>query len=257
MTEVTAAAEQLLQTPPIHPDWRPLLSAALSTMNPDYLQTLLDDDDWLPGKDRLFAAFGTKPQSCRYILFGESPYPRKASANGIAFHDAAVGELWSPSGLSKTVNRATSLRNIVKTALCAEGLVEPDAQGRVSQTQIARLDKQGLVQTLDQLFERLHAAGCLMLNATPVLHPKRKAHAESRQWKPFTERLLTQIGKTLENPPTLVLWGRIAAEIGSLAATAAFPRISSEHPYNVSFIQNKDMLDLFGRLGLLELRQQA
>ena len=42
-------------------------------------------------------------------------------ANGYAFWDAAVNELWSDNGLSKAVNRATSLRNFIKMLLVTEG----------------------------------------------------------------------------------------------------------------------------------------
>ena len=87
--------------------------------------------NWLPGRDHLFAAFQRDLVNCRYILIGESPYPRRQSANGIAFYDAAVDQLWSDKGLSKAVNRATSLRNIIKTALLAQGLIEPDADGKI------------------------------------------------------------------------------------------------------------------------------
>ena len=81
---------------------------------------------WLVARciDRLLAAFQRDRAGVRYLLIGESPYPRRASANGIAFYDAAVDSLWSEQGLSKAVNRATSLRNIVKTALLAEGLLQ-------------------------------------------------------------------------------------------------------------------------------------
>ena len=80
----------------------------------------------MPGIDQLFSAFRRDRHNLRYILIGESPYPRAESANGIAFYDAAVNALWSETGLSKPVNRATSMRNIIKTALLAEGLIETD-----------------------------------------------------------------------------------------------------------------------------------
>ena len=109
--------ETLIRRAGVHDDWRPLLIDALDTLEPDYLQSLIDDHSWLPGIDQLLAAFRRDRGGVRYLLIGESPYPRRESANGIAFYDAAVGSLWSEQGLSKAVNRATSLRNIVKAAL--------------------------------------------------------------------------------------------------------------------------------------------
>ena len=106
--------ECLMQRSQVHPQWQEILAEALATLDPDYLHSLLQDDSWLPGADCLLSAFKRDRLGVRYLLIGESPYPRRESANGIAFYDAAVGELWSAQGLSKPVNRATSLRNIVR-----------------------------------------------------------------------------------------------------------------------------------------------
>ena len=116
----------------------------------------------------------------KFILIGESPYPRATSANGIAFHDAAVDDLWSQNGLSKAVNKATSLRNIMKTALLAEGLVEPDQEGKISQSNIANLDKSPLAPTASALFERWQQQGFLLMNTTPVLHASRKPAQDAK-----------------------------------------------------------------------------
>ncbi len=69
----------------VHSQWRPLLEKALKTMDPDYLHALTHSDDWLPGKASLFAAFSLPLDDRRYLLLGESPYPRAQSANGYAF----------------------------------------------------------------------------------------------------------------------------------------------------------------------------
>ena len=244
-------ADQLLARARVHPDWQPLLEPALAELDAEYLAALIDDPRWLPGPDRLLAAFSHAPSELRYLLIGESPYPRAESANGIAFYDAAVSDLWSDTGLSKAVNRATSLRNIVKTALLAEGLVDKDPDGRLSQATIARLDKTGLVQTLPELFDRLRQAGFLMINATPVLHPRRKPAQEARHWEPFLERLLGSIAVISARPATLVLWGKIAKTVEAMPSSREFDRILCEHPYNLSFIDNPRMRELFARLRLL------
>lgn len=235
----------------VHPDWRKLLEPALASLDPDYVTALIEDPNWLPGPERLLAAFQAPPTNLKYLLIGESPYPRAESANGIAFFDAAVEALWSEQGLSKAVNRATSLRNIIKTALLAEGHVEADRDGRLSQATIARADKTGLVQTLPELFDNLRRAGFLMINATPVLHPARKPVAEARYWRGFLEQLLEAIAARAEPRPRLVLWGKIARLVESMPASASFARLVCEHPYNLSFIDNADMRALFAGLGVL------
>jgi uracil-DNA glycosylase len=249
--------ERLLDESRVHDDWRGLLGSALGRVEPAYLATLLADDSWLPGADRLLAAFRRQRTGLRFLLLGESPYPRRESANGIAFYDAAVGGLWSERGLSKAVNRATSLRNIVKTALLAEGRLERDANGKPSQQAIARIDKRGLVQTLAELFANFEAAGFLLLNATPVLHPARKPAAEARYWREFLDCLLDSLRRDAGPTPTLLLWGKIASLVEALPASRGYRRLACEHPYNLSFIDNPDMLYLFAELRLLEAGQPS
>lgn len=245
-------AEVLIRRSGVHEDWRPLLIDALATLEHDYLQALINDDSWLPGIDHLLAAFRRDRDGVRYLLIGESPYPRRESANGIAFYDAAVGSLWSEQGLSKAVNRATSLRNIMKTALLAEGHLHKDNHGKISQQAIAAIDRRGLVETLGEVFDNLQRAGFLMLNATPVLHPQRKPVREARYWQAFLERLLESIAQQAPAQVTLLLWGKIAKLIEAMPASSNYRKLVCEHPYNISFIDNPEMLGLFAELSILQ-----
>lgn len=240
--------DNLLTRNSVHAEWHPVLEPALATLDRDYLESLSKDPDWLPGIDRLLAAFRRDLSGVRYLLIGESPYPRPESANGIAFYDAAVGDLWSDSGLSKPVNRATSLRNIMKTALLAEGRLDKDAEGKISQDAIAAIDKQNMIGTLPELFSNLEDAGFLMFNATPVLHPMRKPAREAVYWRPFLEALLFGLST---RSITLVLWGQIAKVIETMPASQSFNQLVCEHPYNVSFIDTPEMQSLFAELNLL------
>ena len=83
---------------------------------PGYLDSL-ENTGFLPTQGRLFAAFSLPVGQVRFVLMGEGPYPREASASGYCFMDGAVQELWSADGLSKPVNRAVSLRNFIKMLL--------------------------------------------------------------------------------------------------------------------------------------------
>jgi len=235
----------------IHHEWQDILSDALEAVDTDYLSQLVKCDTWLPGIANLFSAFRRDRLGVRYVLIGESPYPRAQSANGIAFYDAAVDELWSETGLSKSVNRATSLRNIIKTALLAEGYITPDSQGKISQNSIAAIDKSSMLQTMGELFQALENNGFLMLNATPVLHPERKPSLEAKYWYGFLLRLLERLADSLDQTATLVLWGKIAESIEPLEVANRYQKLVCEHPYNLSFIQNPAMQSLFGELKLL------
>jgi uracil-DNA glycosylase len=226
--------------------WESCLSAALKTIDPDYLKKLYTSDDWLPGSKNIFNAFSLPIDKVNYVLFGESPYPRKQSANGYAFWDAAVTNLWSETGLSKPVNRATSLRNILKMLLVAAGKLDPK---QTSQNDIAALDKSDLIQTNNALFNNLIKHGVLLLNATPVLQHL-QVRKDARIWKPFIGSVMHHLIKKRPNIEFILL-GNIANEIDPLIAEPGLKKFYAEHPYNISFINNPTVLDFFRPFHLL------
>lgn len=229
----------------IHPEWEPIVHKALKAVDPLYLENLQAEQNWLPGPQKIFNAFSRALHDMRYILFGESPYPRAQSANGYAFWDDRVDDLWSTHGLSTLVNRATSLRNFIKMLLVAEEkLIPPD----LSQPAIVQIDKKKYVTTIDELFNNLLAKGFLLLNATLVLSPKGVPY-DAKAWRPFMAVLLSELAQQ-KCYPTLVLFGRIATYINQIASKN-FPRIQAPHPYNTSFILNPDVLAFFKPLHLL------
>ncbi len=229
-----------------HPSWHTCLTDALEKMDPVYLEELYCATNWLPKHNNIFNAFSLPLHQTQYVLFGESPYPREASANGYAFWDAAVLELWSETGLSKTVNRATSLRNIIKMLLIAEGKLNPN---ETTQPDIAKLSKDDLVQTNEEFFHNFLSRGFLLLNATPVLRPN-QVQKDARAWHPFAKHILHFI---IEKRPEVqfILLGNIANSIEKLISHAEITRLYAEHPYNISFIQNPDIIRFFRPLHLL------
>ena len=225
-----------------HPTWHAGIKMALSHMNQDYLLQLSASELWLPGWDCLFAAFSQPLDCVKYILLGESPYPRKESANGYAFWDAAVQNLWSNTGFHTKVNRATSLRNLLKMLLYARH----DLQNDFSQPTIAALDKNPYVSTLPQLFQNLLNHGFLLLNASLVYEFKRVPY-HAKHWRPFMNAILQYLQQF--NPQIkLILLGNIAQKIAPQHLFACF---AAEHPYQVSFIRNPDVLAFFQPFNLL------
>lgn len=231
----------------VDPSWHACIKEALSKVDPTYLNKLYQHTDWLPGANNIFNAFSIPVTQVNYVLFGESPYPREHSANGYAFWDAAVTDIWSEKGLSKAVNRATSLRNIMKMLLVSEGLLKPE---KTSQEDIAMLDKKRLVRTNHEFFYNLLNHGFLLLNASLVLQstPVKK---DANAWQPFIHHILHFILK--KNPSiTLILFGQIANTIDKLIDYPNITKLYAEHPYNLSFVNNKNVLDFFRPLHLLK-----
>ena len=245
----------------VHPDWQPVLLRGLQAVaaaQPEYLPALLDSA-YLPTEGRLFAAFSLPLASVRYVLVGEGPYPRAASATGVCFMDGAVGSLWSASGLSKAINRATSLRNFMKMLLVADGRLAPehttgDALAGVAAA--AAVPESTLIQTLAQLQDNLLGNGFLLLNAALVFRPDVPPVKDARAWKPLIDVVLTALADAAATSgqvaPTLVLWGKIAAQIEALPVSQQFPKAVAEHPYNLTFITSASMQALFQPMRLLE-----
>lgn len=225
-----------------HEEWKEILTTALNTMDSDYLKQIQNDNHWLPGVNQLFSAFSLPLSQTQYILLGESPYPRKISANGYAFWDNSVGSLWSSTGLSKEVNRATSLRNWIKMLLIARS----DLLENTSQDAIARVDKSGLVQTAEEFFKGMMKRGILLLNAS-LIYSKGKVPYHARHWKPFMQNLFEQLAERKPNIQ-LILFGKIAEKI---PLNKLLLGLVSEHPYNVSFITNPRVIEFFKPMDLL------
>lgn len=244
-----------------HASWLPTLRAGLEAMQratPDYFAQLLAQD-YLPTQNRLFAAFAQPRSQVRYVLVGEGPYPRAESATGVCFMDGAVKNLWSDQadgGLSKQVNRATSLRNFMKMLGVAAGELAVDNTAGAAMTALATRAKaapQSWIQTLAQLQENLSRNGFLLLNASLVFRPDVTPKIDAKAWQPFLAQVLSALPRagTGMDAPSLVLWGKIAEQLQPLPQVAGLPQIVAEHPYNLSFIGNQSMHALFAPMRLL------
>jgi uracil-DNA glycosylase len=240
--------------------WQGVLEEGLEKMarqDGAYLQAL-SEDSFLPTGRRIFSAFEQPLDAVKYVLVGEGPYPREQSATGVCFMDGAVTSLWSEQGLSKPVNRATSLRNFMKMLMVTDGLLQPDATGGEAVAPVAAKAMQpgsGFIQTLPELQQNLTDHGFLLLNAALVFRPHVPPVKEAKAWRPLLETVLEALANRPGlAPPKLVLWGRIAQWLEDLPAVSRFPKAVAEHPYNLSFIQNRAMQDLFGPMHLLRAK---
>ncbi|MFT5533323.1 MAG: uracil-DNA glycosylase [Burkholderiaceae bacterium] len=239
------------------PSWHRILLAGLDAVeraDPGYLPAL-EQDAYLPTNGRLLAAFTQPFEQVRYVLVGEGPYPRAASATGVCFMDGAVDLLWSEKGLSTSVNRATSLRNFMKMLLVADGTLR---SGETSGEAVAVAGAKALqigtdtIRTLPELQQNLTRHGFLLLNAALVFRSHVRPVQDARAWMPFLKTILAALADRT-SAPTLVLWGKIAGQLDDLPGIERFPRLVAEHPYNLSFIENDSMQKLFGPMRLLQL----
>jgi uracil-DNA glycosylase len=228
--------------------WETILSKAYASLEADYQRFLEEDISYFPSQENYFNAFNTLPkEKVKYILFGQDPYPRKESAGGYAFIDTKVENLFSDSGLSKEVNRATSLRNFIKMALVAsQRLTSEDT----SQEVISKLDKTQLINSIDELRQNFEKNGVLLLNTALIFTDKKSTKKHIKAWKPFVQTLLNALE---QGAPKLILFGTHAKDLKKQFSLDKFETIELEHPYNHTFISNPKALELFGPMHLLDI----
>lgn len=227
--------------------WEYILRESYQKLDEDYRDFLENDQNYFPSKENYFNAFKTLPKDdVKYILFGQDPYPREESAIGYAFIDAKVKSIFGETGLSKEVNRATSLRNFIKMALVARGDLRNDD---TSPQTIERIDKSGLIASIDELKENFEKNGVLLLNTALIFTDKKSSASHIKSWAPFIEHLLFSL---VEVSPKLILFGNHAKDLKKKFDLSKFETIEMEHPYNHTFISNDNALKLFGNMKLLE-----
>jgi len=230
-----------------HPSWQTIIEKAYSALDLEYRTFLETDNSYFPEKTDYLNAFKTLPRTeVKYILFGQDPYPRRESAGGYAFIDEKVKQLFSENGLSKEVNRATSLRNFIKMALVARGDLDI---GDTSQSAISALDKTPFINSIAALRENFEKSGVLLLNTALIFTEKKHSNKHVKAWRPFIASLLNDLAS---DAPALILFGNHAKELKRALPLENFPTIEMEHPYNHTFIANKNAQELFGPMKLLE-----
>lgn len=246
----------------VHASWTPVICAGLQAMHkndPAYLTDLATSAaQVLPSRARIFAAFARPMETVRFVLIGEGPYPREESATGVSFMDGAVASLWSEKGLSSKINRATSLRNFMKMLLVAEGWLDDTQttkEALLAGLQKAECAQVHFIQTLVELETKLHDHGFLLLNASLVFRSNVAPIIDAKAWRPMMRLILSALNHLQASdsaqPIELILWGKIAEHLQQIPEAGLFVQRIAEHPYNLSFVQNKSMQALFHPMHLL------
>jgi uracil-DNA glycosylase len=229
----------------VDPLWREILDDSLSSLSPKYLEFLQNDDTYFPDINNFLNAFKTLPlDKTKYILFGQDPYPRQESAIGYAFIDGKVKSIFSENGLSKEVNKATSLRNFIKMAFVCKDELKDD----FSKEAVAKIDKTPYIKSIHELKENFEKNGVLLLNMALVFTAKEDSKKHVKEWNSFVKKLLFNLqNRDIE----LILFGKMAEVLEKLEETKSFKKHTMPHPYNIGFITDKNAHRLFKPMNLL------
>ncbi|MDR1614121.1 MAG: uracil-DNA glycosylase [Campylobacteraceae bacterium] len=232
----------------VHESWSETINHAYSATDMEYRSFLESNLEYFPNFDNFLNAFKTLPKfKTKSILFGQDPYPRRASAIGYAFIDGAVKTVFSDRGLSCEINRATSLRNFIKMLLLASNLLKEE---ELTQENIMRLDKKGLINSIHELKNNFEKNGVLLLNSALVFTKKEDTKRHAKAFKPFIRTLLSELA---DENIELILLGSISKEIELLLPPSHnFNIFYACHPYNIEFIGDKRVIERFRRMELLK-----
>ncbi len=226
------------------PSWHKILQTSLEALPKEYQEFLLTDKSYFPDSDNFLNAFKLPLSQTKYILFGQDPYPRKESAIGYAFIDGKVKSLYGENGLSKEVNRATSLRNFMKMAFLCEGELKDD----FSKEAVIMIDKTPYIDSIMMLKDNFEKNGVLLLNMALIFTTKEESKKHVKVWNAFVKSLLLELqGEKIE----LILFGKMAEVLEKLEEAQTFKKHTMPHPYNISFITDERAHRLFKPMKLL------
>ena len=156
-------------------------------------------DILIPEENNIFNVFRyLEPEQVKCFLYGEDPYPRETSANGVAFWDMEI-KTWA----DKT--NGNSLKNMLKGLLVARGW----ADYKTSIEQCREIAHTKRVMTPPQLFEYWLRKGVLLVNAALTFAGPENKKQQLLFWQPFHKALIKILHR--DKPyPFFILWGKKA-----------------------------------------------
>ncbi len=182
-------------------DWEIFLRAFI---DPEVLYNnlyilLKNKKEIMPDRHLIFNVFNyMNPEDVQCVLYGEDPYPRPASAIGVAFWDAEI-KAWS----DKT--NGSSLKNILKALLIDKKLADYN-------TSIAQCREIVLAENLPppmEMFKSWLNQGILLINTAMTFTGKQDKKEHFDFWKPFHLALIRALNNRRESP-YYILWGNKA-----------------------------------------------
>ena len=153
----------------------------------------------IPAEENIFHVFRSlAPEDVRCVLYGEDPYPRLTSANGVAFWDAEI-DSW------ETRTNGSAMKNILKALLVARGWA--DYHTSIAECRRIALEKK--IKSPPQLFPFWLKQGVLLINTSLTFggNGLKKTHFDF--WHPFHRALIRALNRR-EDAPVYILWGRKA-----------------------------------------------
>ena len=222
---------------PVSDFWRNDVAEWLDAVDVRFLASL-EGDDWRPGPDLCLAAF-TGDVCPRVVWLGKSPYAKAERATGLSSHDGTTDTLFHGCALDARINKATSLRNMLKAWLRADGRLR---EGETNAEHVQAMCKEGLVEHVGALFEHGIEEGWLWLNAGLSIGGRLEESAHWCGWWPFVTRA---VASASASHAVVVLLGAWAKTYRSDVLEEELV-VEAVHPRNESFVEHAGIRDFLG-----------
>jgi uracil-DNA glycosylase len=132
----------------------------------------------------------------------------------------------------------------MKMALLCDGALTDD----FSKEAIAKIDKTSYIKSIHQLRENFEKNGVLLLNMALIFTSKKESKKHIKEWNSFIKALLENLK---DRDIELILFGKMAEILERVDEAKYFKKHTMPHPYNISFICDKNAHRLFKPMNLL------
>jgi uracil-DNA glycosylase len=176
----------------------------------------------IPHKNMIFNIFERlNLQDINLVIYGEDPYPRLSSANGIAFWDNEISD-W------QKLTRGNSLKHILKALLIHKKI----ASHSDSISKCRDLCKEYHFINPDTLFNNWLRDGVFLINSALTFSEKTDKKQHFKFWHPFQNALIKILAQR-KNEIFYLLWGNTANKWQKEILENHIPKsmiISQSHP---------------------------
>ena len=148
--------------------------------------------------------------------------------------DGGVGALFRDNGrLDVPINKAPSLRNILKAWFRADGRLQP---GQTNAENLRDMCKGGLVQNVDEVFSQGVECGWLWLNASLSVGGPLVKLAHLCGWWPFVSRAIAHASDVEASVVLLGEWAKAYR-----TEVVAERLLETIHPSKQAFVEDQNM----------------
>jgi uracil DNA glycosylase len=198
----------------------------------------------IPKRENTFRALNEINGEIKVVIFGQDPYPREESANGIAFFDNAIKN-WDDK-------LSPSFRNLIKNVLICESMLKTTSKI----VELRNVLKKNKIISPPEWFKHTQEQGVCWLNIALTFESKDTLNKHTTFWKNIIKEIILEIIKNSKNGLVFVLWGGHAKKLKSfIPKDKKIKFVEANHPSVESFHKIETFKKINEELKSLKLKE--